>query len=277
MNNLISVEQLKGIINDSNLILLDASLPKPVQGEASEFQNMGIPSARYFDLKGKFSDKDSKFPNTLPPEAQFEREAQKLGISSDSKIVVYDNLGIYSSPRVWWMFKVMGHDNIAVLNGGLPEWTKAGGELVELNKEEVYEKGDFKASLQSEFVKSYQDILKNIENPSFTIVDARSSGRFEGTAPDPRKHLQSGHIPNSINIPFQELLEDGKFKSKTELKVIFAERYKTDQQLVFSCGSGLTACIVMLATEIAYQKSPYLYDGSWTEFAELQGLINQTD
>lgn len=271
MKDIVSTEWLKEHLKDENLILLDASLAKPVQGKASAYQNLTILSARYFDLKGKFSDENSKFPNTLPSAEQFEIECQKLGINHNSKIIIFDNLGIYSSPRVWWMFKGMGHQDVAVLNGGLPEWIANDGPTEE--KEAVeYKLGDFKANFQKELLKTYQDLLNNTKTAAFSVVDARSKGRFEGTEEEPRKHLQSGSIPNSVNIPFQEVLEEGKFKPKEELTAIFTQRIASDKNLVFSCGSGLTACIVMLASEIAYKKSRYLYDGSWTEWAELQAL-----
>jgi thiosulfate/3-mercaptopyruvate sulfurtransferase len=271
MTELVSITWLEANLKNKDLILLDASLETTAAGKHSVPQLRSIPGAKYFDLKGSFSDKNSPFPNTLPSEEQFESECQKLGINPSSKIVVFDNLGIYSSPRVWWMFKIMGHDNISVLNGGLPEWLSA-GYLVENIRVEAYQLGNFKANLSKRFVKSYNDILDNVKTKSFILIDARSEGRFNGQEKEPRKHLKSGHIFKSINIPYQSVLKQGKFKPELELREIFAAKGLDKKDLVFSCGSGLTACIVMLAGELAYRKSKYIYDGSWSEWAERQNL-----
>jgi thiosulfate/3-mercaptopyruvate sulfurtransferase len=270
MTELVSIAWLEANLKNKDLILLDASL-EAAAGKHSMPQLRSIPGAIYFDLKGSFSDKNSAFPNTLPSEEQFESECQKLGINQSSKIVVFDNLGIYSSPRVWWMFKIMGHDNISVLNGGLPEWLGS-GYLAEKIRLEAYQLGNFKANLSKQFVKSYYDILDNVNTKSFHLIDARSEGRFNGREKEPRKHLKSGQIFNSINIPYPSVLKQGKFKPELELREIFAAKGLDKKDLVFSCGSGLTACILMLASELAYRKSRYIYDGSWSEWAERQNL-----
>ncbi len=272
MNKLIvSAEWLNENLNNEDLIILDASPKKTIMGDISEYANKRIPKARIFDVDNEFSDNKSPFPHTLPNKDDFEKECRKLGINKSSKIVVYDNLGIYVSPRVWWMFKVMGHDDIAVLDGGILEWVKK-DYLLEEKKAETYEAGDFEAVFHPEFVKSYQDILDNIEKSSFLVVDARSRGRFNGTEPEPREHLKSGSIPNSVNIPYSEVLENDKFKSPQELKEIFEKECGNCDNLVFSCGSGLTACIVMMASEIGFKSSKKIFDGAWTEWAERQNL-----
>lgn len=274
MEDLVSVDWLKTHLNDEDLVILDTSPKSTVSGASSSFQDSSIPRSRYFDIKGNFTNKESSFPNTVPSSQQFEQEAQKLGITKTSKIVVYDNLGIYTSPRAWWLFKIMGHDKVAVLDGGLPEWIEKGYDTIpktEVNKLKG-NIGNFETQFESKWVKTYQEVLDNTHSNSFLLIDARSQGRFNGTKPEPRKHLKSGKIPNSLNIPYQEVLENGKFKSIEELKTIFAAKCSPSQDLVFSCGSGLTACIVMLASEIAFKKSKYIYDGSWTEWAELQNL-----
>ena len=271
MEEIVSVDWLAKNLEDEHLILLDASFSGPKGNKTSKLNNLTIPGARFFNLKEKFSDKSSSFPNTMPSSKQFEQECQKLGVNQNSMIVVFDNQGIYSSPRVWWMFKVMGHENVAVLNGGLPEWVNKNYNILEIDQRN-YRKGNFKANFHKRFVKRYEDILNNIESNTFTIVDARSEGRFNGTEKEPRAHLKSGNIPNSVNIPFKEVLKNGKFKSSSELKQIFTSKDLISKDLIFSCGSGLTACIVLLASEIAFKKSRFIYDGSWTEWAEKQGL-----
>ncbi|MDB4289640.1 sulfurtransferase [Flavobacteriaceae bacterium] len=271
MNQLVSSDWLHQNLNHPDLIILDVSLQATAEGNVPNTFLKTIPGARYFDLKNNFSELNSPFPNTLPNEIQFETECQKLGIHRDSKIVVFDSLGIYSSPRVWWLFKAMGHQDISVLDGGFPAWIH-NGLPAETRVPKHYSTGDFKAILQTKYIKSYQDVLNNIRSKTFTIVDARSEGRFNGSTEDPRKYLKSGHIPNSINIPYGEVLDNGKFKSVSELKTLFDKKNIDKKELVFSCGSGLTACIVMLANVIAFNKSRTIYDGSWSEWAERQNL-----
>ena len=274
MKELVSVEWLKEYINNKDLILLDTSLAKTVDENNLADKNLTIPLARFFNLKADFSDSNSPLPNTFPSKEKFEQSCQKLGISQSSKIVVFDNHGIYSSPRVWWMFKVMGHHNVAVLEGGLPAWIKKGFPI-EKRIERVYKLGDFKALFNENYIINYKQVKRNIENQTFTIIDARSTGRFNGTEEEPRKELKSGHIKDSINIPYKDVLIDGKYKSKEELKRLFESVCNIEEKLVFSCGSGLTACIVLLACEIAFKKSKYVYDGSWTEWAKINNLTNR--
>ncbi|AOR29089.1 sulfurtransferase [Formosa sp. Hel1_33_131] len=271
MNEIVSIEWLHQNLNHPDLIVLDASLQTTAEGNIAHIHLKTILGARYFDLKNNFSDPNSSLPNTLPNETQFETECQKLGIRRNSKIVVFDSLGIYSSPRVWWLFKLMGHHEISVLDGGLPAWIDS-GYSTETRRPKHHELGDFKAALQTKYIKNYQDVFDNVHTKTFTIVDARSEGRFNGSADEPRKHLKSGHIPDSINIPYGEVLANGKFKTASELQTVFNRKCDDQKELVFSCGSGLTACIVMLANVIAFNKSRTIYDGSWTEWAERQNL-----
>jgi len=254
-------------LNDPALIVLDAS-QQAITTSNKSVDNR-IPNARYFDLKNNFSDKNSRFPNTLPSATQFESECQKLGINNSSKIVVYDALGIYSSPRVWWMFKIMGHKNVAVLNGGLPNWLENSFPTEKIETQQ-YNLGNFKALLNLECVKDYDLIKSNLNNKNEIIIDARSAGRFNGTAPEPREGLRSGHIPNSFNIPFGEVLENGKYKSKEQLKEIFSKINLENKELIYSCGSGLTACIILLAGELVLPNRTAIYDGSWTEWAQIE-------
>lgn len=272
---IVSASWLYEHLNDKDLIVLDASSKSDISGNMSLFENKIIAKSRHFNLKENFINSVSPFPNTVPSAQQFERECRKLGINNHSKIVVYDNLGIYTSPRVWWLFKIMGHENIAVLNGGLPEWIRQKYPTINNeNKSEInYKTGNFKAQFQEDFVTTYSDVLDNITSHSFLVVDARSEGRFNGIEKEPRKHLQSGKIPNSVNIPYPKVLENGKFKTTPEIRKIFKTACSDSEKLVFSCGSGLTACIIMLASEIAFKKGKYIYDGSWTEWAEKQHLV----
>lgn len=269
-----SVDHLFEKLNNKDVVLLDVTINSTTEVESSNLKLITIKGALLFDLKNKFRNLSSNFPNTIPSEEQFELEARKLGISKSSEIVVFDNRGIYYSARAWWLFKVMGHQNVSVLNGGLPAWISRGYETCA--KYRIANKlGDFEAKLQEQFLINYKDVLNNTVKEQFTLVDARSAGRFAGVEPEPRKYLKSGHVPNSINLPYEDLLLDGKFKSKQELIKIFEEKRMENETLVFSCGSGVTACIVMLASHIAGYSSKKLYDGSWSEWAELQDLVQE--
>ena len=205
----------------------------------------------------------------MPSEEVFTREAQKLGINKTSKIIIYDNLGIYSSPRAWWMFRAMGHKSVAVLDGGLPEW-KTHGLAVEAKQITSMPAGNFEAQLQLNCFKNAGYVLDRINSSETLLVDARSNGRFRGVEPEPREGLRGGHIPNSVNMPFGDVLEGPKMLPAERLKSMFDELGTQDQELVFSCGSGLTACIPLLAAEIAGREKLSVYDGSWSEWGKSQ-------
>ena len=264
---LVSVGWLKENLKAPNLIILDGTIPKVTSNQeiANEVQ---IPNSRFFDIKKKFSDVNALFPNTVPSAAQFTIEAQKLGINQDTAIVVYDDKGIYSSARVWFLFKAFGHDNVAVLDGGLPEWIANGYAVVEKQFREV-ERGDFIGTYNSEYFKFFDDIKIILTNNSYQILDARSRDRFESLVTEPRAGLRSGNIPNSKNLPFNALLNRNCMKSENELKKILSSFDINNKKLVFSCGSGITACILALASEIAGYNNFSVYDGSWTEYGTL--------
>lgn len=258
-------------LSDPNLIVLDASIKKVTPNTVSPLSEICIIGARFFDLKHNFSNKNHTINTMLPTPAQFTTECQTLGINKKSKIVVYDNLGVYSSPRVWWMFKSMGFNNISVLDGGLPQWEKLNYPTEKIQKTHL-DKGNFSATIKSELIKEQIDILKNIHSKNHILIDARSYDRFTGKNPEPRKGLNSGHIPNSINIPFSTMLKNGKYLSKSKLKKLFSSYNLSDKPLIFSCGSGVTACIVLLASELVHNNKNSLYDGSWSEWGSLNHL-----
>ena len=260
---LVSVDWLNENINADNLVVLDATMNKPL--DASQKQ---IPNARYFDIKNRFSNTTDPFPNTFPSPELFQEESRLLGICNDSVIVVYDDKGIYSSARVWWLFKAFGYDNVAVLNGGFPAWTKAGYRIEPL---QLYngETGDFTPNLQPNLMKFFNDIKAISKNKSHQIIDARSAGRFNCEEPEPRAGLRMGIIPNSVNLPYTDLLEDGMLKDENLLKQKFDQLADTDDPLVFSCGSGITACVLALGAEISGYNNISVYDGSWTEWGTL--------
>ena len=264
---IVSVEWLNNNLESHNLVILDASIPKITEGNNTK-TNIQIPNTRFFNLKESFSDTSAPFPSTFPSEKQFTKEAQNLGINKNSAIVVYDDKGIYSSARVWWMFKAMGHNNIAVLNGGLPQWILT-GYGTEPKKQQDIVKGNFAANFSPGLMKFFDDVKEASLCKSHVIMDARSEARFNGLVPEPREGLRSGTIPNSVNLPFEDLLDGHQLKSKAELEVEFLKRAEKDDALLFSCGSGITACILALGAEISGYKNISVYDGSWTEWGSL--------
>ena len=271
---LVSVDWLWRYFEASNLIILDASIPKvgEVKSEAMNTVRTQINNARFFDLKKNFSDLTSEYPNTMPSPEKFSEAARQLGINRDSAIVIYDELGIYSSPRVWWMFKAMGHKNVAVLDGGFPEWEKAGLPC-EIKRKFMGSKGNFTAKYHKDLMSDYKDVLNAIHNEHCLVIDARAENRFNGTEPEPREGLRSGHIPNSINLPYSELINNNRLNSKEKLSESFS-KFNTVKQdrLIFTCGSGITACILALGAEIAGLQNNAIYDGSWTEWGSLTEL-----
>lgn len=267
---LISAKELQALlVEENNIIILDASPATNVSGLSTNLEDLQIKGARKFNIKANFSDASSNFPNTIPSAKQFQEEARKLGINKNSKIVVYDNLGIYTSPRVWWLFNTFGHNNVTVLDGGLPEWVAQDLPTEQAAKKRI-PLGNFIAHQKEFAVVNFSMVKENTESNTALVVDARSAGRFNGTEPEPREDLASGSIPGSINLPFTDVLEDGKFKSKEELEVILEPILAEDKPLVFSCGSGLTACVILLASKLVDDtKDTSVYDGSWTEWVQL--------
>ena len=266
---IVSVAWLQANLKNPNVIILDASLKENQSNLKTGLENIQIKGAQFIEIKNTVSDTANPLPNTLQSPKQFETEAKKLGINKNSTIVVYDNLGIYSSPRAWWLFKIMGHQNVAVLDGGLPEWVKEGYPVEEIPENPTYALGDFEAKFIPELVKSKEQILENIQTKDAILIDARAENRFKGIGDEPRPGLRSGHIPGSINIPYTQLLQNGKFLPKEELVTIL----KTDDKpLIFTCGSGVTACIDLIAYELIGKNPKSVYDGSWTEWGQLENL-----
>ncbi len=258
---------LKQNLTDKHLIILDASLRKDKTGKYVEQKTLGIPGARYFNISDVFSDQDNYYPNMLVNYIIFEREARKLGINNKSKLVIYDTKGVYSSPRAWWMFKLMGHHNVFVLDGGLPGWEKLGYDVHSIHTNNII-LGDFKANPNMNMVWDYAKIKENLKTNTHLVIDARSSDRFLGTRPEPRTQTKSGHIKNSINLHYNLLLKNGFLKSEEEIIPIFNALKIGEKPLVFSCGSGITACILYLSAYIYLNKKIAVYDGSWAEWGE---------
>ncbi|WP_286500477.1 sulfurtransferase [Empedobacter falsenii] len=267
---IISAQELQDNLHLNNLIILDCTIDKVGQSIRDQELKL-IPNSLFFDLEGKFSDHSSQFPHTLVDEETFTKEAQNLGINQDSIIVCYDRWGVYSSPRVWWMFKSMGHKEVYVLDGGLPLWQENNFDTISTYFQPTV-KGNFIADFQSNWFVDTQVMLNAINDDSKTIIDARSEGRFKGTSPEPRQGLRSGHIPTSKNLFFENVLADTTYKSKEELKAIFEKLTDSSKENIFSCGSGITASVLALASTIAGFDEVKVYDGSWSEWGADENL-----
>jgi len=266
--SLVTVEWLSENLHHPDLIVLDATLAKPTSSN-QELANAEdqIPGARFFDIDNHFSDLSINLPHMMCGEDQFQEAARKLGINNESILVVYDQHGIYSSPRALWMLKSMGHEKVALLNGGLPEWVNQ-GKVVEKKRDSTYPAGKFTATFNSACFVDSNVVLASIEAEGVAVLDARSTGRFEGTEPEPRTGLKGGHIPNSDSLPFPEVLDGNRFKTVEELRTLFEPYQLENKKLVFSCGSGLTAGIILFAAHLAGHKNLSIYDGSWTEWGQ---------
>lgn len=270
---LVSTQWLADNLSHKNLVLLDASMSKVIGTEPIVYdQPVFIPTTRKLDLERDFCDLNSTMVHAFPTEDQFTQEARKLGINADSLVIIYDNQGIYSAPRAWWLFQAMGHENTFVLNGGLPKWLAEQRDTVtSLAKPD--QPGNIRGNLQSGRVCDANYLLKALEAGQVTAVDARSPERFSGTVPEPREGVRSGHVPGSQNLPFSSVLDEHSFKSAEQLKTVFSGLLpQKNQQAVFSCGSGITACIILMAAFIAGHKNSVLYDGSWADWGSNPAL-----
>jgi thiosulfate/3-mercaptopyruvate sulfurtransferase len=273
---LVSTDWLRKNFINKNIKILDCSwhMPTTQRSGKLEFEQTHIPGSIFFDID-EFSDKNSEFPHTILPADIFSEMISNLGISNQDHIVVYDSLGIFSSPRVWWMFQYFGHKEVFILDGGLVKWLKEKKEI-ETGKGKKYPKTNFKVTENKSMLKIYDDIKNNIINNQFQVIDARSKGRFLGTEPEPRANLKSGSIQNSINLPWNECIdpETKCFLDKSLLEKKFkALKIKLDQPVVFSCGSGVSACVIGKAFNIVNNNEPIIYDGSWSEWAIKEGLF----
>ncbi|WP_105166825.1 sulfurtransferase [Pseudoalteromonas sp. T1lg23B] len=263
MKNLKSCEWLAKHLDQVQV--LDAGIVTP--GTRSPYSPQAIiQGAKRFDISGALAKPDAQLPNTMCDGAQFQANMRQLGINQSDTVVVYDDMGLFSAARAWWMFKSMGFEQVFVLDGGLPRWQALG--LPTTHSYALNEQvGDFVANPQHGYFIDSQQVLAAIDDDSICILDARGAKRFSGEDPEPRENMRSGHIPNSKNLHYRELVdEQGLIKSTTQLKALFTERGVTNQALQFSCGSGVTACILaMAADECGYQKLS-VYDGSWSEW-----------
>lgn len=266
---IVSAPWLLDHLNDPELIILDASAYMPAEGKsgAAEFAKGHLPGAQFFDIDF-IADQETDLPHMVPSQGRFGRLVRALGIHRRSKIVCYDQKGLFSAARAWWLLRLFGHERVAVLDGGLPQWQAAGG-ATEAGEAPAPAPGDFLPNLKTALWWGLGDVLDNLTQPRAHLVDARARPRFEGSGPEPRPGLPSGHIPGSGNLPFTDLLNpDQTLKDPATLQQLFANA-GVDGRLpvVCTCGSGLTATVLALGLAVAGHEPAAVYDGSWTEWA----------
>lgn len=264
MSDLLSITDLEKLIDNPKLILLDATIDK-VNQKIDNTNIKLIPKSLFFDIENDFSDHTSGLPHTPVDAKTFTSKVQQLGIDEDSILVIYDRWGVYSSPRAWWLFKYMGHKHVFVLNGGLPAW-EANHLPLTNSHIQASKKGNFIANINQNWFTDKAAVLSALNISSSKIVDARGEGRFRGTSPEPRAGVRSGHIPNSTNVPFENVLNNIYLKKPLELKEQYLNHLTEEGSNIFTCGSGITASILALAAHEAGYKNIAVYDGSWTEW-----------
>jgi thiosulfate/3-mercaptopyruvate sulfurtransferase len=275
---LVETDWLASHLAAPDVIVLDGSMHLPTTGRnaRAEYAEAHIPGALFFDID-EISDKSSALPHMLPSTVQFASQMKKMGIGDGGRIVVYDSEGLYSAARVWWMFRTMGHDDVAVLNGGLKKWRAEGRPLEDLPPPARTPR-HFTPRLRTDLVRDWSEVKGLIGDPATQIVDARAAPRFAGSVAEPRAGLRAGHIPSSKNVPFQSLLNaDGTLKSVAALRAaIAAAGVDENSPVVASCGSGVTAGVIAFALAQLGHPDTAVYDGSWTEWGSRQDLPIET-
>lgn len=264
---LITAQALRAEPATPGLVVLDATyyLPNENKNARALYTAGHIPGARFFDID-EVADHSTGLPHMLPAPGTFAAAVAALGISADSRVVVYDQRGIFSAPRLWWMFRAFGHENVQVLDGGLPAWIAAGG-TVENTAPAPATPGHFTAAYRPGMVRDLSGMRANLENRAALVLDARAASRFDGSTPEPRPGMRSGHIPGARSLPFGTLLAEGKFLPPAALREKFAAAGVDDSKpIIASCGSGVTACVLALGLMLAGLPEAAIYDGSWSEW-----------
>jgi thiosulfate/3-mercaptopyruvate sulfurtransferase len=267
MNPLVTTTWLASRLHDPGVVILDATLPPvgvtPVVDTRARYFAQHVPGAVFFDIE-EFSDHSSPLPHMLPTPEVFSRSLSALGIGDAMDIIIYEQEGLFSAPRAWWMLRSFGARKSYLLDGGLRGWIAAG---LPTESGEVHRvPASFHATLDQGAVKDFSQMQQMIAGQG-QILDARSAGRFGGTLPEPRPGISSGHMPGATSVPFTELVEEGRLKPAEELRQIFtAKGVDLKQPITTTCGSGVTAAVIALGLEVAGAKQVSLYDGSWAEY-----------
>lgn len=271
-SNLIAPEDAAELIGRDGVSFVDASWYLPAQNRDgyTEYLSMRIPGAVYFDIN-KIAAPDTDLPHMLPTPRDFARDVGSLGIRHDNLIVVYDGPGIFSAARVWWTFRIMGAENVVVLEGGFDRW-KESGLPIETGTPNPPHVRVFETHFDATRVAALVDVVDNTKSSQAVVIDARPAARFHGEASEPRPGLRSGHIPGSKSLPFDQLIENGTLKDAAQLNKAFTELGITeDTSVITSCGSGVTAAVLSLALAETGRENTRLYDGSWAEWGMPDG------
>ncbi|WP_425084760.1 3-mercaptopyruvate sulfurtransferase [Ruegeria profundi] len=270
---LVSTDWLAAHLKDPDLRILDGSWYLPAQNRdaKAEYDAAHIPGARFFDIDD-ISDHRSDLPHMAPPVEKFMSRLRAMGVGDGHQVVVYDGAGLMSAARVWWLFRLMGQENIAVLDGGLPKWQAEGREVEDLPP--VIRDRHMTVRVQNHLVRDVTQVSAAAKLADHEIIDARSAPRFAGAEAEPREGLRSGRIPGSRNVPFGQLLnKNGTMKSPEDCRAVFeAAGVDLSKPAITSCGSGVTAAILSLALERMGKKDHSLYDGSWAEWGAFPTL-----
>lgn len=271
--SLVSVAWLAAHMKDPDLRILDASWHMPDAGRdaRTEYDECHIPGARFFDID-EISDLRSELPHMAPPVEKFMSRMRAMGVGDGHQVVVYDSLGLFSAARVWWLFRLMGQNDVAVLDGGLPAWIAAGHATEDLPP--VVRDRHMTVRRQASLIKDVTQVARHAKLNDAQIVDARSAERFRGDVPEPREGLRTGHIPGALNLPFDALLTaEGTMHTPDALRSAFAAAgVDLTRPVITSCGSGVTAAILNLALSRVGHTENALYDGSWTEWGSFPDL-----
>ncbi len=268
MGPLVTTEFLADELGKPDLVLFDATkyLPNEDKDGKVEFLRAHIPGARYFDIDD-IADTDTDLPHMVPTPGRFAKLMGALGVSNASRIVFYDQKGLASAARGWWLMGLFGHDQAAVLDGGLPKWLREGRPTA-TGMPSPPKSANFLPEFRATRLRGVGDISRNVASQGELVLDARAAGRFTGAVPEPRPGMRSGHIPGSANVPYTDLLHpDGTFRPVTEIRARLGQAgVDGSRPIVTSCGSGVTACILTLGLRLAGLPEGAVYDGSWTEW-----------